>query len=107
MNWLDDITREDLHEKYQEMMDVLTPMIGDAKSLEVILRLAGHYNSQPFYFRSLKEIISDRKRKYIIEHFNGSNHVDLARATGFGLQYVYDILAEDRNKKQPSFFSPN
>ncbi|MBI5634879.1 MAG: hypothetical protein HZA15_15535 [Nitrospirae bacterium] len=105
MNWLEGLKREDLHENYQEMIDLLAPLLDDAQSVQVILTLAGHYNSQAFYFRSVKEIISDRKRRYIIDNFNGDNQPQLSRDTGFSLVYVYEILAEDRNKKQLSFLN--
>jgi len=105
MNWLDNITREDFHPNYQEMMDVLTPIIGDEKSIEIILTLSAHYNSQAFYFRTLKEIISDRKKRFVIDNFNGDNHEHLARKTDYSLRYIYEILAEDRDKQQLTFLN--
>jgi Mor family transcriptional regulator len=104
MNWLDNIRREDLHESYQELMDVMTGVIGDALSIELIMKLSCHYKGQ-FYFRSLQDMISDRKKKFIIANFNGDNHEELARKTNWSLRYIYDILAEDRNKSQLSFLN--
>ncbi len=103
MNWLDDIRREDLPECYQEMLDVIAPVVDEGKAIEIILKLSSHYKHN-FYFISTKGIISARKEKYVIDHFNGSNQTDLARITDLSLVRVYQILAEDREKKQPKLF---
>lgn len=104
MNWLDGITRDDLPECYQEMHDVIAPVVGEDKAIEAILKLSSHYKHN-FYFISTKGIISERKEKYIIDNFNGSNHAELARATDFSVVRVYQILAEDRDKKQANLFA--
>lgn len=102
--WLDGISRDDLHENYQELMDVMTPVIGDEKSIELIIKLSAHYKGA-FYFRSLLDMISDRKKRFIIANFNGVNHELLARETNWSVRYIYDILAEDREKKQLTFLN--
>lgn len=97
MNWLDDLRIEDLPEPYSEMAELI--------GIKNTLKIADHFGKQQIYFKSLKEIISERKRRYIIDNFNGVNHAELARITDYSLQYVYEILAEDRNKRQCGLFS--
>lgn len=97
MNWLDDLKIEDLPEPYQEM----ACMIG----VKNTLRIAEHFGKQQLYFKSLKDIIAERRRRYIIDNFRGDNHAELARVTDYSLQYVYEILAEERDKKQCGLFS--
>jgi len=97
MNWLDEITIEDLPGDYAEMAQ----LIGIAN----ILKLVEHYGKQQIYFKSLKDIIAERKRRYITDNFKGDNHSELARVTDYSLQYVYEILAEAREKKQAKLFA--
>lgn len=105
MNWLDGITKDDLFESYREMFDVIRGRVeSDQTAMSILLALSEHYGKQPFYFRSHKELVSERKKKFIVERFNGCNHAELARLTDFSLQYVYEILAEERSKKQCGLF---
>ncbi|GER92671.1 hypothetical protein A45J_0389 [hot springs metagenome] len=97
MNWLDNLNIEDLPEPYSEMAELI--------GIENALKIAEHFGKQQIYFKSLKEIIAERKRQYIVENFNGVNHAELARVTDYSVQYVYEILAKERNKRQRGLFS--
>ena len=97
MNWLDNLTVDDLPEPYQEVAIIV--------GVEKTLKLAEHFGKQQIYFKSLKDIIAERKRRYIIDNFKGANHTELARVTDYSVQYVYEILAEERNRKQCGLFS--
>lgn len=105
MNWLEGIAREDLFDDYRMMFDIIRLKVkSDEETIDIILGLSKYFSKQQFYFRSLRELESERKRRFIIERFNGANHAELARITDFSLQYVYEILAENRSRKQCGLF---
>lgn len=86
--WIKEISKEELPEPYSEMAELI--------GVDNTIKLALHFSKQGVYFKSLEEIIAKKKKEYIIKNFNGRNHKELARITGFSEQYVYEIL---RNKK--------
>lgn len=96
MNWTEEIQIKDLPENYQEMAELI--------GIENTMRLAEYFGKQGFYFKSLEEIIRKKKREYIIKNFKGGNHKELARATGYSEQWVYEILKEDAEDKQARLF---
>ncbi|GAB4485952.1 MAG: hypothetical protein OHK006_13000 [Thermodesulfovibrionales bacterium] len=96
MNWLDDLRIEDLPETYREMAGII--------GLGHTLKLAQHYTKQGFYFRDLDEIVSRKKAEYIRAHFNGCNHRELARATGYSERWVYEILKNGKDDRQDDLF---
>ncbi len=96
MNWLDDITAKDLPAQYHEMVELI--------GVENTLKLAEKYPKQPFYFIGLETVMEKKKKDYIRKKFNGSNHKELARATGYSERWVYDILKGEKDDKQPELF---
>lgn len=61
--------------------------------------LATHFGGQLFYFpKDLAFTLSSRDRK-IYEAFNGTNHEDLARQHGLGIQQIYKILEQVRREE--------
>lgn len=94
-NWLEEIKIEDLLEHYQQMAAVI--------GIEATLKLAAYYNKQGFYFTGLDDLVRRKKEDYIHKHFNGANHKELARATGYSERWVYEIIeqkrAEDRQEQ--------
>src|SRR5574337_747505 len=77
---------------YQEM----TKQIG----IENTLRLARYFRGSAVYFVGLAETIRIKKREYIIRNFAGNNHKELARATQYSEQWIYEILWEEQKKKR-------
>ncbi|MDN3515343.1 MAG: hypothetical protein NG747_13225 [Candidatus Brocadia sp.] len=77
---------------YQEMAEQI--------GLENTLKLARYFKGQLIYFAGLEETIRQKKREYIVQHFKGDNHKELARATQYSEQWVYEILWEDQKKKR-------
>jgi Mor family transcriptional regulator len=116
MDWLKNITIEELPENYQEMVRLLVE--GDsamkihaslpdrAAAFSVIMALATYYNKQPFYFSGLDAIISRRKREYVIKN-RGMRVADLARATGWSQQAIYDVFESLQKSRQNDLFSPS
>ncbi|TAN40780.1 MAG: hypothetical protein EPN22_16920 [Nitrospirae bacterium] len=94
MNWLENLTIEDLPESYQEMACII--------GLENTLKLSEHYGKQSLYFRSLDELIAEKKRRFILDKFTGANHAELARATEYSERWVYEVLKNARDEKQPA-----
>lgn len=92
MNWLDDITVEDLPESYQEMAGLI--------GIENTLKLAAHYCKQGFYFLGLEPLIQRKKEAYIRRHFTGGNHGELARGTGYSERWVYEILKNGKTDER-------
>lgn len=95
MKWLDEIRIEELPEPYNEMAELI--------GIEATIKLAEYFAKQGIYFRSLDNLVSEKKKQYIIKYFNGANHRELARETGFSIQYVYQIIKEHKIKvRMPS-----
>lgn len=91
-NWIDEIAIDDLPEEYK--------MIAEIIGLENTLKLAEHVGGLQFYFRKLDAFIARKKKEYILKNFNGNNHMELAKATNYSLQWVYQILKNGRNKNE-------
>lgn len=88
MDWREDITIEELPETYQQMTEII--------GLENVIKLIEHFGKQPVYFCGMDKFVSEKKRQYITKNFNGSNHRELARATGYSLVWIYEILKEEK-----------
>lgn len=96
MNWLNDITAKDLPEQYHEMVALI--------GVENTLKLAEKFPKQPFYFIGLEVVIEKKKKEYIRKKFDGSNHKELARATGYSERWVYEILKGEKDDRQADLF---
>lgn len=87
MEWLKEIKADELKEPYKEMAGLI--------GIEATIKLAQFFSKQGIYFRSLEDLIAQKKKEYIVKNFNGNNHRELARATGYSEQWVYKILKND------------
>lgn len=94
--WLDELTLDDLPPKHREVAEI----IGIANTV----KLSEHFGGEPFYFTKLNGLLTKKKEDYIRRHFSGSNHVELARATGYSVRWVYEVLARVRDEKQLNMF---
>ena len=99
MEWLKELKKEDLPEQYHEMVDLI--------GIENTLKLAEKFPKQPFYFIGLEGVIEKKKKEYIHKNFNGHNHKELARATGYSLRWVYEILKGEKDDRQADLFKHN
>ena len=97
MNWLENITIDDLPIAYREMAELI--------GIECTIKLAIYYCKQGFYFRNLDELIADKKTQFILKNFTGNNHAELSRATGWSVRYIYDKLKEVRDDRQKELFA--
>lgn len=88
MKWLEEIDVSELPQQYQKMAGLI--------GMENTIKLIEHFGKLPFYFVSLDGFIREKKRQYIVRNFNGSNHHELARTTGYSLVWVYEILREQK-----------
>ena len=95
-NWIDEISVDDLPEEYRIIADII--------GLENTLKLAEYVGGLQFYFRKLDTFIARKKEEYIRKHFNGRNHKELARATGYSERWVYEILRNGRDERQNRLF---
>lgn len=96
MNWLDDLKIEDLPEQYQEMAAII--------GIEATLKLVEHYRGIGFYFRSLGDLIAEKKKQFIIRNFTGTNYAELARATGYSERWVRALQKNGKDDRQPEIF---
>ena len=92
MEWLKEATEADFPEKFKLAIDAI--------GLENLIRLAQAYRKDYLYFGHMDRIESELKRRYIVKHFTGANHSQLARDTGFSIVYVYEILRDGREERQ-------
>jgi Mor family transcriptional regulator len=92
MKWYDDIKIEDLPGDLQ--------LVARCCSVEIAIELAEKMGSVTIYVRSIDNLLVGKKREYIVKHFTGNNHKQLAIETGVSERYVYDVLADERRKKQ-------
>ncbi len=72
--------------------------------MEVALSLAEKMGSVSIYIRPLDGLISRKKEDYILRNFDGSNHKELAIATGYSERWVYEILRRERDDRQTGLF---
>ncbi|MDA8082302.1 MAG: hypothetical protein M0024_01425 [Nitrospiraceae bacterium] len=96
MNWLDTLRIEDLPEIYQE--------IAEKMSLEIAVQLSEILGGSQPYFPQTETLFSKTKKRYIIAHFTGNNHAELAQATDLCVREVYQVLKEHRERRQPGLF---
>lgn len=94
--WINDLTIEELPDQYQEMAQIV--------GLDNTIKLAEYFGKQGFYFKSLDPLIAKKKAEFIRKYFNGNNHCDLARATGYSERWVYEILKDGKDDKQEGLF---
>ncbi|GJQ23592.1 MAG: hypothetical protein HBSAPP01_13820 [Candidatus Brocadia sapporoensis] len=78
--------------EYQEMAGQI--------GTENTLKLARYFKGELIYFAGLEEVIRQKKYEYIVQHFKGDNHKELARATHYSEQWVYEILWREQQKKR-------
>jgi Mor family transcriptional regulator len=95
-NWITGISIDELPALYQEMARLI--------GIENTIKLAEHFGKQGLYFKSLDCLIRKKKEEYIRENFTGSNHRELARATGYSERWVYEILKQDKDDRQECMF---
>lgn len=88
MNWMEEIKIEDLPEQEQQF--------ALSFGLNKTLRFIKNHGKQKIYLKGIDSIINNKKKKYIVENFNGHNHNKLAHDTKFSLRYIYKILDEKR-----------
>lgn len=88
MNWLEEIDISELPVQYKKMVELI--------GLESTIKLIEHFGKLPFYFAGLDGFIREKKHQYIVKHFNGNNHAELARATGYSLVWVYEVLRDQK-----------
>jgi Mor family transcriptional regulator len=91
MEWIKEILIEDLPESYR--------MISQVVGVENAIKLSECLGGLPLYFPKLETLIARKKEWYILKYFNGSNHRELARATGYSERWVYKILHTNREKR--------
>ena len=68
--------------------------------IENTVKLAKYFRGQSVYFVGLAETLRQKKREYITKNFTGNNHKELARATQYSEQWVYEILWDEQKKKR-------
>ncbi len=95
--WIKDISIDDLPDRYREMAEII--------GVENTLLLAQHYAKMSFYFAGLDSLIAKKKAKYIKKNFNGNNHKELARETGYSERWIYEILKNSLDVKQGLIFT--
>ena len=100
MPWTDKINVEQLPEDYQLMARCI--------GLEATVKLANELKSVHLYLKHPDKLFLAAKNEWILEKFNGMNHRLLALEVGVSERYVYDLVAESREKsKQGSLFDEN
>ncbi len=97
MPWTDKINIEQLPEDYQ----LLVRTIG----MEATVRMANELKSVHLYLKHPDKLFLPAKNEWILEKFTGGNHRLLALEVGVSERYVYDLVAESREKsKQGNLF---
>ena len=81
-------------------------LVANECGLDVALALAEKMPSVPVYIRPISGLIRKKKEAYIIKHFTGSNHKQLALDTGYSERWIYEVLSRRREErsKQPLLF---
>jgi Mor family transcriptional regulator len=92
MDWLKEAREEDFPEKFHAAIEAI--------GLENLVKLSLAYRKDYLYFGHLDRIESEIKRRYVLKRFNGRNHSQLAKETGWSLPYIYEILREQRDERQ-------
>lgn len=92
MKWVKEIMADDLPESYREVSQIV--------GIENALKLSEYFGGLPLYFPKLNTLIARKKTIFIRKHFNGSNHRELARATGYTERWVYQILCSKKKMRK-------
>ncbi len=92
MEWIKDLKTEELPEQYQEMATLI--------GLENTIILAAYYGKSGVYFPSLDGVIQAKKKEYIIKNSKGDNQRELARATGYSVRWVYEVIEAHRRSQR-------
>lgn len=97
MEWTKELKAEDLPGDLQ--------LVAQECGIEVAVRLSEKMGSVSIYIRPIGALIARKKEEYIVRHFNGSNHKELAIATGYSERWVYEILDREKTRfKQSGLF---
>jgi len=94
---LEEISRDDLPETWRPLADAI--------GIENVVELCQRFGGTSLYVPKVDSILYPIKRRAILKEFNGSNYKDLAKRYGISERSIYDIVAEERFKRdQPSLF---
>ena len=98
MEWIKELKPDDLPGDLQ--------LVAQECGMDVAIRLAEKMGSISIYIRPIDSLIAQKKEEYIKKHFNGSNHKELAIATGYSERWVYEVLNRDKKTlKQTNLFN--
>ncbi len=92
MNWYDGMTADDLPGDLR--------LVARECGVNIAIALAEKLGGINIYIRPLKSLESVRKKEFIAKHFDGTNHKELAIATGYCEQQIYRILEEATQPKK-------
>jgi len=97
MEWTKDIKADELPGDLQ--------LVAQQCGVDVAIKLAEKMGSITVYIRPIDGLVVAKKEAYIKKHFNGSNHKELAIATGYSDRWVYKILEGKKEDKQIGLFN--
>lgn len=81
-------------------------LVAQECGIDVAIRLAEKMGGVSIYIRPIDSLLAQKKEAYIIKHFNGSNHKELAIATRYSERWVYEVLSRDKQTlKQKDLFA--
>ena len=96
MTWKDDLKIEDLKDGDFKL---LASLVGMKRAMDIVHSLGG----LQLYIPKYETLYMTKKKQYIIDNFNGSNHKELAQATGLSQRAIYDALAQNVDERQIDF----
>lgn len=104
-DWIKEIQISDLPDKHREMAEIVSEIVDSDTALKIVMRITEHFGKMGMYLPGLGGLIRRKKEEYISKYFDGSNHCDLARATGYSERWVYEILkVVKKDERQATLF---
>lgn len=94
LEWLLDIPEE----KLEDFLDNDSKILYERLGVETLVKLQEHVPSLQFYIS--QRPIERARRYYIIEHFEGDNHKDLAAKLGCSEIFVRETVDKYREAQQ-------
>jgi len=85
----------------------LQPRLGadaDAATLEIVEAIRREFGGEMIYIPMGAPHERQQRNATIYQQFNGRNHAELAHRHGVSVKTIYDVLSDQRARRQPRLF---
>lgn len=98
-DWIKELPADQLPEPYR--------LVAHEIGMESAMLLANLFQGTGTYFPKLDTLLQDLRNKKIRAEFDGKNYKELARKYDLTERWIYEIITQEVNENQISFFDRN